>query len=297
MTDLQSTTEPIRLAAIQLRANPDDVDFLDLACDRLREAAAAGAQVLVLPELFRGPYFCREMDPKHTARAESIPGATTHRLGSLAAELGVVIVASLFEREMAGLYYNTTVVLDADGSLLGRYRKSHIPDDPLYYEKFYFAPGDSGFGVFHTRFGVIGVLICWDQWYPEAARLTALQGAEILIYPTAIGTIDDEGPAEHARQLDAWVTVQRGHAVANGVYVVAVNRAGREIELDFWGNSFVAGPQGEVIARAGADAEQTLIVDIDRARIGAVRDMWPFFRDRRIDLYGDITRRSIRSRP
>jgi N-carbamoylputrescine amidase len=290
MRESTSTPRPFSLAIVQLRANPDDVDLLDHAETQVRAAAAAGGEVIVLPELFRSPYFCREMDPVHCGRAEAVPGPTTERLGALAAELGVVIVASLFERAMPGLYYNTTAVLDADGALLGTYRKSHIPDDPLYYEKFYFAPGDSGYRVFDTRFCRLAVLICWDQWYPEAARAVALEGAELVVYPTAIGTIEAEGPEEHARQLDAWVTVQRGHAVANGLFVAAVNRAGREAELDFWGNSFVCGPQGEVLARLGTE-EQIAVVGLGRARLREVRDMWPFFRDRRVDTYQGLLRR------
>lgn len=279
------------LGLLQLPANPEDIDFMDLAEREIRDAAAKGAQIIVLPELFRAPYFCQQMTPDNHRYAEAIPGPGTDRLGKLAGELGVVIVASLYEEAAPGLYFNTTAVLDADGSFLGTYRKSHIPDDPLYFEKFYFTPGDTGYKVFDTKFAKVGVLICWDQWYPEAARLTAMQGAEVLIYPTAIGTIDEEGPEQHKLQLDAWQTVQRGHAIANGVHVCAVNRVGRENELNFWGHSFVAGPQGEFLADASSDKPETLIVECSRQRSRDTRNWWPFFRDRRIDTYSDITRR------
>jgi len=282
-----------RLGLVQLPANPSGKDYLDLAVDEVRSAAAAGAQVIVLPELFRSPYFCQEMEPAVFDLAEAVPGPSTARLGEVAAELGVVIVASLFEVAAPGLYYNTTAVLDADGSYLGRYRKSHIPNDPLYAEKFYFTPGDSGFTVFATRFAKVGVLICWDQWFPEAARLTAMHGAEVLVYPTAIGSIDSETPAEHAMQLDAWRTIQRGHAIANGLYVAAVNRAGREGGIDFWGHSFCAGPQGELLAEADT-LPTTLHVTCSRDRMRDVRNIWPFFRDRRIDAYGGLDRRFLR---
>jgi N-carbamoylputrescine amidase len=283
--------EEVRVALIQLEANAEDRDYLPLAEERLREAAARGGQILVLPELFRAPYFCQQMTPEHFRYAEAVPGPTTERLGALARELEVVIVASLFEERAPGLYHNTVAVLDADGTVAGVYRKSHIPDDPLYYEKFYFTPGDTGFGAIATRYGKVGVLICWDQWYPEAARLTAMAGAEVLIYPTAIGTIEEEGEEQHAMQRDAWRTVQRGHAIANGVYVVAVNRVGQEGELTFWGGSFCAGPQGEVLAEASAEAAETLVVTCTRGRVRETRDVWPFFRDRRIDLFGGLTRR------
>lgn len=281
----------VRVALVQLEANPDDRDFLPLAIERVREAAAMGGQVIVLPELFRAPYFCQTMEPENFRYAETIPGPSTEALSEVAKELGVVIVASLFEARAPGLYHNTVAVLDADGSLAGIYRKSHIPDDPLYYEKFHFTPGDTGFGVIPTRYGRLGILICWDQWYPEAARLTAMAGADVLIYPTAIGTIDEEGPEQHALQLDAWRTVQRGHAIANGIWVVAVNRAGREGELTFWGHSFCAGPQGEIVAEAGAEGAEIHVVSCSAARVKATRDIWPFFRDRRVDLFGELQRR------
>jgi N-carbamoylputrescine amidase len=276
---------------VQMAANPDGEDFLDRACRLVETAHAAGAQVVVLPELFRSPYFCRTMTPDHFALAESIPGPATETLGALAARLGVVVVASLFERVADGLYYNTTAVLDADGSLRGIYRKSHIPDDPFYFEKFYFTPGDTGFRVFDTAHARVGVLICWDQWYPEAARLTAMQGAELLVYPTAIGTLDEEGADQHAMQREAWQTIQRGHAIANGVHVVAVNRVGREHELDFWGHSFASGPQGELLADLGQDADRVEVVTCHRDRVRDTRNIWPYFRDRRIDLYGDLDQR------
>jgi len=278
------------LGLVQMRANDDDTDRLDEGIAGIREAARQGAQIVVLPELFRSPYFCQEMDPRHFTRAETIPGPSTERLAAVAAAEGVVIVASLFEEVAAGLCFNTSVVIDADGALLGTYRKSHIPDDPLYYEKFYFTPGDTGYRVFDTAFARVGVLICWDQWFPEAARLTAMAGAEVIVYPTAIGTIDAEGPLQHARQLDAWRTVQRGHAIANGVIVAAVNRVGREHELNFWGSSFAAGPQGELLAEASGKDAQTLIVTCDRQTIRDTRQIWPYFRDRRVDTYADLTR-------
>ena len=281
------------LGLLQLAANPTGADLLAVGETAVREAAAAGAQIAVLPELFRSPYFCQQMEPAFFDLAEPVPGPTTARLGLLAAELGVVIVASLFEQAAPGLYYNTTAVLDADGSYLGKYRKSHIPNDPLYAEKFYFTPGDSGFRVFATRFAQVGVLICWDQWFPEAARLTAMQGADVLVYPTAIGRIDSESDDECARQLDAWRTVQRGHAIANGLYVAAVNRVGREAGIEFWGHTFCAGPQGELLAEAGSVAAETIIVECDRSRVRDVRNIWPFFRDRRIDAYGGLDRRFL----
>ena len=285
------------LALLQRPANPTGEDALQAAIADIRAAAAAGGQVIVLPELFRGPYFCQEMEPRHFDLTEPVPGPTTDTLGALAKELGVVIVASLFEQAMPGLYFNTTAVLDADGTYLGKYRKSHIPDDPLYLEKFYFTPGDTGFQVFQTRFAKLGVLICWDQWYPEAARLCALQGAEVLLYPTAIGWMASEPEDDQKRQLDAWQTVQRGHAVANGLFVAAVNRVGREGQLDFWGHTFCAGPQGEFLADASHDKAETVLVPIDLGRLREVRDMWPFFRDRRIDLFSGLTTRHLPTAP
>ena len=290
---MSAFSTPFVLSLHQLPANPTGADYLDRATASVREAAAKGANICVLPELFRSPYFCQEMEPRHFDLAEPVPGPTTDRLAALAGELGVVIVASLFERAMPGLYYNTTAVLDADGTLAGTYRKAHIPDDPLYCEKFYFAPGDSDFPVFQTRFAKLGVLICWDQWYPEAARICALKGAELLVYPTAIGRIESEPADEQERQLDAWRTVQRGHAIANGLYVAAVNRVGVEAGIDFWGHTFCAGPQGELLAEADDKQPTTLFVTCDRARIADVRNIWPFFRDRRVDAYAGVTARQL----
>lgn len=289
------------LGLMQLPANASDTDHFDLAVEAIRTAAAAGAQICILPELFRSPYFCQTMDPRHFDRAEAVPGPTTLRLATLAAELQVVIVASLFEIAAPGLYYNTAAVLDADGTYLGKYRKTHIPNDPQYEEKFYFTPGDNDFKVFQTKFARVGVLICWDQWFAEAARLTAMNGAEVLVYPTAIGTIDGEPADEQARQVDAWQTVQRGHAIANGVYLAAINRVGREPGpnggIDFWGRSFCAGPQGEMLAEASQQQAQTLLVECSAQRIRDVRNMWPFFRDRRVDLYQGLQARFLNESP
>jgi len=272
---------------------------LALIEQQVRSAAAEGARLVLLQELHNGPYFCQTEDTTVFDLAETIPGAGTERLGALAAATECVIVASLFERRAAGLYHNSAVVLDADGRLAGKYRKMHIPDDPGFYEKFYFTPGDLGFRPVDTAVGRLGVLVCWDQWYPEAARLMALAGAELLLYPTAIGWDPGDDPAEQNRQLEAWTTVQRGHAVANGLPLLACNRVGHEVSpapadpgIDFWGHSFVAGPQGEFLARAGT-APTLLLADVDLARSESVRRIWPFLRDRRIDAYGDITRRFL----
>jgi N-carbamoylputrescine amidase len=277
----------------------------DLAANReqitadVRQAASLGAQLIVLQELHNSLYFCQTEDPSCFDLAEPIPGPSTDHFGALARELGVVIVTSLFERRAAGLYHNTAVVLDSDGSIAGRYRKMHIPDDPAYYEKFYFTPGDLGFHPIRTSVGVLGVQVCWDQWYPEGARLMALQGAELLIYPTAIGWESSDTPEEQERQLRAWQTVQRGHAVANGLPVITVNRCGHEVDpsgqtngISFWGHSFVAGPQGELLAELGTEPE-IRIVDIDMKRCENVRRWWPFLRDRRIEEFGGLTRRFI----
>jgi N-carbamoylputrescine amidase len=264
---------------------------------RIREAAGKGAQIICLQELFRSQYFCREEDARLFDLAETIPSGTTDMLAHRARDLKVVVIASLFERRAAGVYHNTAAVIDADGSLLGIYRKMHIPDDPLYFEKFYFTPGDLGFRTFDTRFGRIATLICWDQWYPEAARLAALGGAEVLFYPTAIGWHPSEKAQYGAAQHDAWRTIQRSHAIANGIYVAVVNRTGFEGPpdrgLEFWGASFVADPFGQVLAEASHDREETLIVDCDRRRIDEVRRNWPFLRDRRIDAYSGILNRLI----
>ncbi len=265
----------------------------------IRRCAAQGAQLVVLPELHNALYFCQTEDTDCFDLAEPIPGPSTERFGSLAKELGVVIVASLFEKRAPGIYHNTAVVLERDGSVAGKYRKMHIPDDPAYYEKFYFTPGDLGFRPIDTSVGRLGVLVCWDQWYPEAARLMALAGADLLIYPTAIGWESTDPTDEKQRQQDAWVISQRGHAVANGLPVVAVNRVGHEADpsghtngIRFWGHSFVAGPQGEILYRASAE-EETSVVSVDLKRSEDVRRIWPFFRDRRIDAFADLTERFL----
>jgi len=265
----------------------------------IRACAARGAELVVLQELHNGLYFCQTEDPAAFDAAETVPGPSTEAFGALAKELGVVLVLSLFERRMAGLYHNTAVVIERDGSIAGKYRKMHIPDDPGYYEKFYFTPGDLGFEPIPTSVGRLGVLVCWDQWYPEAARLMALAGADVLIYPTAIGWERTDAADEKARQREAWITAQRAHAIANGLHVVSVNRTGFEPDpsdatrgIQFWGSSFVAGPQGEFLAQASDDAEETQVVEIDLGRTEAVRRMWPFFRDRRIDAFGPLTQRA-----
>jgi len=262
----------------------------------VRAAARRGAAIVCLPELFRSRYFCQSEDHANFALAEPVPGPTTDALGALARALGIVIVASLFERRAAGVYHNTAVVLDADGAVIGKYRKMHIPDDPLYYEKFYFAPGDLGFQAWRTRHGCVGTLVCWDQWYPEAARLTALRGAEMLFCPTAIGWHPSEKAEHGAAQHSAWETVQRSHAIVNGVFVAVPNRVGLERHgrgpgVEFWGQSFVVDPSGRVLARASADREEVLVVPCDLAAVEAARTHWPFLRDRRVDAYGDITKR------
>ncbi len=269
----------------------------------IERLAAQGAQLIVLQELHNSLYFCQVEDVAHFDLAEPIPGPSTQFFGQLAKRLGVVIVTSLFERRAPGLYHNTAVVIECDGSIAGRYRKMHIPDDPAYYEKFYFTPGDLGFHPIDTSVGRLGVMVCWDQWYPEGARLMALQGAELLIYPTAIGYAATDTPDEQQRQREAWTTVQRGHAVANGLPVVAVNRVGFEPDpsgltdgIEFWGSTFVAGPQGEMLYRASATDEEEQVVSVDLAHSEQVRRWWPFLRDRRIDHYGDIVRRYIDER-
>jgi N-carbamoylputrescine amidase len=287
--------EKFRAGLIQMSCSLDPNENLEKALWKIREAAGRGAQIICLPELFRSQYFCREENAELFALAEPIPGPSTGTLGKLARELGVVVVASLFERRASGLYHNTAAVIGADGEIAGLYRKMHIPDDPLYFEKFYFTPGDLGFPNFDTPFGRIGVLVCWDQWYPEGARLSALSGASILLYPTAIGWHPSEKAQYGAQQLDAWRTIQRGHAIANGIYVAAVNRIGfegpAEKGLEFWGSSFVADPFGQVIAEASTSGEETLIVECDPRRMEEVRRNWPFLRDRRIDAYGPILNR------
>ena len=268
------------------------------AIAHVRDAAKQGAHIVCLPELFRSQYFCQAEDHANFALAEEIPGPTTDSLGKLAAELKVVIIASLFEKRGAGVYHNTAAIIDADGKLLGRYRKMHIPDDPLYHEKFYFTPGDLGFQNWKTSRGNVGVLVCWDQWYPEAARLTALRGAEILFYPTAIGWHPGEKKQYGAAQHSAWETIQRSHAIANGCFVAVANRVGHERPvggdgIEFWGQSFVAAPSGEIIAKGSVDKEELIIADIEWKRVDEHRTHWPFLRDRRIDAYADIQKRMI----
>ena len=288
----------LKVGLVQQRCTADREANIAGSAAGIRKAAAEGAELVVLQELHTSLYFCQREDTRCFDLAESIPGPSTDLFGALARELGVVIVTSLFERRAPGVYHNTAVVLERDGSIAGRHRKMHIPDDPAYYEKFYFTPGDLGFEPIPTSVGKLGVLVCWDQWYPEAARLMALAGADLLIYPTAIGWDPNDTDEEQARQLDAWVTVQRGHAIANGLPLISVNRVGfehspGEVESGqtFWGSSFVAGPQGELLAQGGRDREELLVVEIDRERSENVRRIWPFLRDRRIDAYQDLLKR------
>ena len=282
----------LRVGLVQMRCVPDDPAVnLARAIAGIEDAAARGATLICTQELFRTPYFCQAEEQTRFDLAETIPGPTTEALAKVAAARGVTIVGSLFEKRTEGLYHNTAVVLDADGSLAGIYRKMHIPDDPLYYEKFYFTPGDTGFRSFDTKACRVGTLICWDQWFPEGARLTAMAGAQVLVYPTAIGWETGVRPEWEAAEHDAWETAQRAHAIANGVFVVAVNRVGTEERLTFWGQSFVADPFGRVIARASATDEETLVVELDLSLIEEVRRGWPFLRDRRIDAYGDLLKR------
>lgn len=291
------TSQQVKVGLIQTSCSAVPAANLTKTLAAITRAANQGAQIICTQELFRSQYFCQSEDHRFFSLAEPIPGPSTRALSKLAKKLEVVLVASLFERRAAGVYHNTAVVFDADGALLGRYRKMHIPDDPLYYEKFYFTPGDLGFRAWDTRYGKIGVLVCWDQWYPEAARLTALQGAQIIFYPTAIGWHPDEKAEHGQRQHDAWETVQRSHAIANGCYVVVPNRVGREVlagkGIEFWGQSFVAGTSGEILARASVDQEEVLVVPLDLGQVDTTRTHWPFFRDRRIDAYGDLTRRLV----
>jgi N-carbamoylputrescine amidase len=289
--------DPFTVGLVQMRCAADPEENLARAEQRIAEAARAGAQIVCLQELFRSEYFCRDERADLFDLAEPVPGPTTERLARLAKDAGVTVVASLFERRAPGLYHNTAAVLNPDGQLAGIYRKMHIPDDPLYFEKFYFTPGDLGFKVFATRYGRLGVLVCWDQWYPEAARLTALRGAEILFYPTAIGWHPSEKAEHGAAQHGSWELIQRSHAVANGCYVVSVNRTGHEGDpaggIEFWGQSFVADPSGAILAKASADQEEILVAPLDLGRLDVQRTHWPFLRDRRIDAYGEITRRYI----
>jgi N-carbamoylputrescine amidase len=288
----------VNLALLQMRCAPHPRENLSQALALTRQAAQQGAHIICTPELFLSPYFCQSEDHANFRLAEPIPGPSTEAFQKLARKQRVVVIASLFERRSAGLYHNSAAIIDADGSLLGIYRKMHIPEDPLYYEKFYFTPGDLGFRSWPTRFGNIGVLICWDQWYPEAARLTAMQGAEILFYPTAIGWHPREKAELGATQHQAWELIQRSHAVANGCYVATVNRVGLEKPaggdgLEFWGQSFVAGTSGQILAKASVAQAETLIVPVDLGQVDVTRTHWPFLRDRRIDAYGDLTQRFL----
>ena len=288
----------VKLGLLQTRASDAPAANLTHTLGLVRRAAKRGAQIICTQELFRSQYFCQSEDYENFKLAEPIPGPSTAAFQKLAKQHQVVIIASLFERRAAGVYHNTAAIIDADGSLLGTYRKMHIPDDPLYYEKFYFTPGDLGFRTWPTRYGKIGVLVCWDQWYPEAARLTAMQGAQILFYPTAIGWHPSEKKPNGKKQHAAWELIQRSHAVANGCYVAAVNRIGRERPvggdgIEFWGQSFVAGTSGEMLAKAGSDQEEILIASVDLAQVDATRTHWPFLRDRRIDAYSGLTQRLI----
>ena len=290
----------MKVGLVQQANTADRAANIEKLQRHIRQAAAEGAELVVLQELHNGLYFCQTEDTSLFDQAELIPGPSTELFGALAKELGIVLVLSLFERRAPGLYHNTAVVLERDGSIAGKYRKMHIPDDPAYYEKFYFTPGDLGFEPIDTSVGRLGVLVCWDQWYPEAARLMAMRGAELLIYPTAIGWESSDTEEEKARQLGAWVTVQRGHAVANGLPVISVNRTGHEPDpsgqtngIQFWGNSFVAGPQGELITTLPNDEETVRVVEVDKQRSEQVRRWWPFFRDRRIDAFEGLTKRFL----
>ena len=285
--------EIVTLGLIQMSAGEKTEDNLAKAMERIAAAAKKGAQIVCLQELFRSRYFCQSENQRNFRLAESIPGPTTEAWSALAEARQIVIVASVFERRSAGVYHNTAVILDADGSIAGIYRKMHIPDDPLYYEKFYFSPGDLGFPSFQTRYAKVSALVCWDQWFPEGARSAALSGAQILIYPTAIGWIPNEPKLIAGQQRDAWELIQRSHAVANGVYVASVNRVGREGRIKFWGNSFVAGPFGEIVAHADGEREEILLASCDLGRTEEIRQSWPFLRDRRIDAYGPLLSRSL----
>jgi N-carbamoylputrescine amidase len=296
----RSSDAIVRIGLLQSHCSPDPKSNLEKTLNAVRRAAKQGAQIVCTQELFRSQYFCQAEDHQNFKLAETIPGPSTEAFQRLAKRERIVIIASLFEKRAPGLYHNSAAVIDADGSLLGVYRKMHIPDDPLYYEKFYFTPGDLGFKAWQTRYAKIGVLVCWDQWYPEGARLTAMQGAEILFYPTAIGWHPGEKAKYGARQHSAWETIQRSHAIANGCFVAVPNRIGHEIlkdvrgpGIEFWGQSFVAGTSGEILAKAPVDKEEVLVVPIDLAEVDATRTHWPFLRDRRIDAYGGLTKRLI----
>ncbi len=290
----------MKVGLIQQKNTADIQANIEKLQNNIRKVAEMGAELVVLQELHNGLYFCQTEDTNVFDQAEPIPGPSTETFGRLAKELGIVLVLSLFERRAPGLYHNTAVVLEKDGTIAGRYRKMHIPDDPAYYEKFYFTPGDLGFEPIDTSVGRLGVLVCWDQWYPEAARLMAMRGAEVLIYPTAIGWESTDSEDEKARQLGAWITVQRGHAVANGLPVITVNRTGLELDpsgqtngIQFWGNSFVAGPQGELLTEFPNNEEEIRVIEVDKTRSENVRRWWPFFRDRRIDAFDGLTKRFL----
>jgi len=285
----------VKVGTVQMTCTKEPKENLAKAIERIREAAKKGAQIVCLQELFTSLYFCDVEDYENFKLAESIPGPSTESLAAVAKELGVVIIASLFEKRTEGLYHNTTAVIDADGKYLGKYRKMHIPDDPAYYEKFYFTPGDLGYKVFKTKFATIGVLICWDQWYPEASRITALMGAEVLFYPTAIGWATTQDETTNVEQYGAWQTIQRSHAVANGLHVVSVNRVGFEQDgaMKFWGGSFIANPFGSIIYKASHENEEVHVQEIDLSKTDSYRTHWPFLRDRRIDSYQPITKRFI----
>ena len=283
----------VTIGLIQMSCGPEPGANLKKAIGRIGEAAKKGARIVCLPELFRSQYFCQNEDIKNFTLAELIPGPSTEALSKVARQKKIVIVASIFEKRTAGIYHNTAVVIDANGKIAGKYRKMHIPDDPLYYEKFYFTPGDLGFRTHETKYGKIGALVCWDQWFPEAARLTALSGAQFLFYPTAIGWLPNEKPEMRRAQHSAWETIQRAHAIANGVFVAVVNRVGHEGQLNFWGQSFVADPFGRIIAKASSDQEEVLIVDCDLDQIDETRQNWPFLRDRRIDYYSALAYRFV----
>ena len=287
------TMSTVKIGVVQMTCTASVEDNLNKAISQIKAAAAKGAEIICLQELFTSLYFCDVEDYENFKLAEAIPGATTDTLGNLAKELNVVIIASLFEKRAQGIYHNTTAVLDADGTYLGKYRKMHIPDDPAFYEKFYFTPGDLGYKTFKTKYATIGVLICWDQWYPEGARITSLMGAEILFFPTAIGWATHQDEATNTEQYNAWQTIQRSHAVANGVHVVSVNRVGEEAGMKFWGGSFVSNPFGSLLFKASHDQEQTEVIEIDLEKSEYYRTHWPFLRDRRIDSYEPITKRFL----
>ncbi len=285
----------VNVGFVQMSCSKDPQENLEKAIAKIREAAKLGVEIICLQELFTAHYFCDVEDYDNFKLAESVPGPSTEKLSTLAKELGVVIIASLFEKRTHGIYHNTTAVLDADGAYLGKYRKMHIPDDPAYYEKFYFTPGDLGYKVFKTKFATIGILICWDQWFPEAARITALMGAEILFYPTAIGWASNQNEATNAEQFAAWQAIQRSHAIANGVHVVSVNRVGSEQNgaMKFWGGSFISNPFGSILFEASREAEEVHVHELDLGETERYRTHWPFLRDRRIESYGPITKRFL----